>query len=284
MPMQVDPLAVAARSRAPIAALVLLGAFVLAACSAAAPSASAPGGGPSASGPSATIGPSASGPAATTGPSGAASPISADEAVRRVLALDPRFAGIGPRDLKMVGQSSWYDVKPGTVGWTVTISIGWGDCPAGCINHRTWVYAVAGDGAPSLVSQSGDELPAASNGLPAGNRWPIKVPTDGGPWLVGRVTASPVCPVESNPPDPACEPRVVGGATIVVRGAAGNQVGSAVTDAAGVYRVAVPAGSYTIVASPVQGLLGIPAPAPAVVPAGAGAFARVDLSYDTGIR
>ena len=40
--------------------------------------------------------------------------------------------------------------------------------------------------------------------------------------IAGVATAGPVCPVEKNPPDPACAPRPVDGAVLVFHGAAGT--------------------------------------------------------------
>ena len=101
---------------------------------------------------------------------------------------------------------------------------------------------------------------------------------------MGWASASPVCPVERNPPDPACAPRAVSGALILVRDAAGNPVAKATTAADGTYAVALAAGSYTVEAQPMDGLMGTPAPAPVIVPPGVAAGARLDFSYDTGIR
>ena len=101
---------------------------------------------------------------------------------------------------------------------------------------------------------------------------------------MGVATASPVCPVQRNPPDPACAPRPVVGATIAVLDPGGREVASATTGADGTYRVAVPAGSLRVEAAPVVGLMRAPAPVDVVVPAGPSAWLRVDLTYDTGIR
>jgi hypothetical protein len=64
-----------------------------------------------------------------------------------------------PRDLGLIGQSAWYDVRPAGTGYVVTVSIGWGDCPAGCIERRTWVYSVSDRGEVQLISVTGDEGP-----------------------------------------------------------------------------------------------------------------------------
>jgi hypothetical protein len=224
--------------------------------------------------------------------------VAAADAAAIVLAQDPRFSGIGARDPRMVGQGSWYAVTPETAGWRVTIQVGWGDCPAGCINRHTWVYVVGFDGAVSKIGETGDEPPAAS-GPPASEPAasspppptaggpgapPVPIPSGGGPWLVGVATAGPVCPVERIPPDPACAPRPVVGATIVILDTSGREVARVTTGAGGTYLVAVPAGSMRVEAAPVGGLMGTPAAIDAVVPAGPGAWLRVDLVYDTGIR
>ncbi len=256
-------------------------------------------------------------------PTPAASSLTALEAAAIVVAQDPRFAGISPRDPSMVGQGSWYEVAPSASGWSVTVQLGWGDCQAGCISRHTWTYAVTADGAASVVSETGDALPAASGigstgqsgtsapvpatarpaptvgptptRQPAPTATPVPaatstappsnaVPTTGGPWIIGTATAGPVCPVERYPPDPACAPRPVAGASITVHGAGGQVIATAMTGADGSYRAAVPAGSVQVVAAPVAGLMRAPAPIDAVVPAGSSAWVRVDLSYDTGIR
>ncbi len=288
--------------------------LVVAACSA--PAAGSPGA------PTST-------PAVT--PTARASAITASEAAAIVVALDARFAGIGPRDAGMVGQGSWYEVMPAAPAWSVTVQVGWGDCPAGCISHHTWVYAVTSDGVASKVSEAGDALPAASGPIasaqpapsalaqasptpaptvspmlsptvpPTFTRQPtprptlvptprasstpsVGIPSSGGPWIVGVATAGPTCPVESNPPLPGCAPKPVGGATIIVRDAGGGQIASTTTAPDGSYRMAVPAGSVRVEAAPAAGLMHAPAPIEVVVPPGAGAWVRVDLSYDTGIR
>ena len=94
--------------------------------------------------------------------------------------------------------------------------------------------------------------------------------------------AGPVCPVERVPPDPACAPRAVGGAELVIRDAGGAEVARARTDARGTAIVAVPAGAYVVEGQPVVGLMGTPSPVKAIVLDGA--VTLVNLAYDTGIR
>jgi hypothetical protein len=89
---------------------------------------------------------------------------SAEAAAQLVLASDPRFAGIGPLDPELIGQSAWYEVAPTTCDpiadcvWMVKITVGWGDCPAGCINRHHWRYLVGTGGSVALIDESGDDL------------------------------------------------------------------------------------------------------------------------------
>ena len=199
-----------------------------------------------------------------TPPSG---PLAEDEVVALVLAQDPRFAGLGRRDPDLIGQGSWYEVRKLGDTYQVTVRIGWGDCPAGCINSRTWVYAVGPDRGVRLVRESGDELPAGSGAV------------------VGLVTAGPVCPVERDPPDPACAPRPVPGAVLVARAPDGREVARTASGADGRYEMRLPPGTYELVPQPVEGLMGTPGPIPfRVGPDPAEVPQRIDVPYDTGIR
>ncbi len=229
--------------------------------------------------------------AASPGPPSPATPtvtpggtaVSQAEAVARVLGLDPRFAGIRPLDPDMVGQSAWYEVSPAAAGWRVTVTIGWGDCPSGCISRHAWVYDVDVSGTATLVAEQGDpteEQPGGSSATP-----PVAIPGEGGPWIAGRASAGPVCPVERIPPDPACADRPVGGAVIVVRSSAGAEVARATTATDGTFLVGVPGGgAWTVVPQPVRGLLGTAAAVVVRVGDAPSSWAAVNVAYDTGIR
>ena len=193
-------------------------------------------------------------------------PITADDAVEAVRAQDPRFAGLGPLDPNLIGQSGWYEVRHADGGgFAVRVTIGWGDCPAGCISRHTWDYVVNASGVVTLVGEQGDPLPDAASGLR------------------GTVTSGPVCPVLSDPPDPACADRPVAGAVIVVSVRDGFEVMRITTGADGAYDVALGPGVYTLTPQPVEGLLGTPGPQVVRLEPGAG-VATVDFAYDTGIR
>lgn len=101
------------------------------------------------------------------------------------------------------------------------------------------------------------------------------------PSIVGRAVAGPVCPVETNPPDPRCAARSVPDAAVVIRAHDGNVVATVVTDATGRFAVAVTAGDFTVEPDAVDGLLGQASPVPVTVATGP---ASVELAYDTGIR
>ena len=198
-----------------------------------------------------------------------------EAAVAQVINTEKPLSGITPRNPDAIGQSAWYEVAPasGVGAFVVTVRIGWGDCPAGCINQHVWHYAVTPDGAVSLVSEEGAAVPD--------DAWPAPLGA-GRTGVGGVVTAGPVCPVEKNPPDPACAPRPVDGAILVFKDAAGAEIARVTTAADGTYFAELPGGFYVVMPQPAKGLLGTPGPQSVTV--ADGAAVRLDLSYDTGIR
>ena len=100
----------------------------------------------------------------------------------------------------------------------------------------------------------------------------------------GVATAGPVCPVE-RPGDPACAPRPVSGATIVVESADGTEFVRVATGADGSFVIDLPAGNYVLVPQPVAGLMRAPDQVSIVIPAqGSPLPAPLQIQYDTGIR
>ena len=97
----------------------------------------------------------------------------------------------------------------------------------------------------------------------------------------GFAHAGPVCPVVTDPPDPACADRPVADALLVVADAAGDPVTEVRTDEDGRFEVALPAGGYTLVPQPVEGLMGTAGPQDFTV---GEAAVDLDVAYDTGIR
>ena len=219
--------------------------------------------------------PSVSSPPSTTAPSATPVPTtidSAEAAAALVLGSDPRFAGLKDRDPDLIGQCCWWTATQRDGGYDVTVEIGWGDCPAGCIERHRWSYRVTSGAALSLVAENGPPLPAGIPGPVDG--------TSGGPGIRGIASAGPVCPVV-NPNDPSCADRPVVGATVHVLDATGLEVATLVTDSTGAFVVTLPAGQYRVQADAVQGLMGTAPPVEVTVGAG---LAVVQLQYDTGIR
>jgi hypothetical protein len=99
--------------------------------------------------------------------------------------------------------------------------------------------------------------------------------------IAGISLAGPVCPVETNPPDPACAPRPVVGASVLAVSESGDRV-EVTTGADGRFSFDLPAGRYQIVAQPFEGLMGTPEPVE--VEAASGSIDVGVLMYDTGIR
>ena len=78
---------------------------------------------------------------------------------------------------------------------------------------------------PALLLLLAACMPAVVSPTPGGDAGTLEI----------EVVAGPVCPVEQDPPDPNCEPRVVEGARILVQPGDGRDivVGEATTDADG---------------------------------------------------
>ena len=106
-------------------------------------------------------------------------------------------------------------------------------------------------------------------------------PPEVGVEVSGVALAGPVCPVETDPPDPACVPRPVVDAIVLAVSGSGETVESR-TGADGSFRIVLTPGRYEIAAQSVEGLMGIPPPLVIEVleePLDLGV-----LMYDTGIR
>ena len=103
-----------------------------------------------------------------------------------------------------------------------------------------------------------------------------------GTGIAITATAGPTCPVERVPPDPACEPRPVADATILIVDDQGKTVATVATGADGTVLVAVPAGNYVLQPQPVSGMMGGAEPVNVTVVDGSATPAAI--SYDTGIR
>jgi len=96
----------------------------------------------------------------------ASAPLSdADRAAGAVLATDPLFTNLEPFNAELIGQCCFYTVRQTPDGWAVTVEIGWGDCPAGCIEKHRWTFTVDKAG---TVAKTGETGPAVPSGEPEG--------------------------------------------------------------------------------------------------------------------
>jgi hypothetical protein len=102
-----------------------------------------------------------------------------------------------------------------------------------------------------------------------------------GTGLAVTALAGPTCPVETLG-DPACAPRPVAGAKVVVLDAQGREVATVVLDLKGAGVVTLAAGKYVVRGQPAAGLMGTPEPMDVTIVDGQ--LTPVVLSYDTGIR
>lgn len=119
--------------------------------------------------------------------------------------------------------------------------------------------------------------------VPADPSVPTPVPAGIGQLQV-HAAAGPVCPVETEFPDPGCDPRPVAGAAVFVQPGDGRDilVGQSVTDANGVASFDLPAGEYLVLGGDVEGLFGRPEQVRVFVREHATAV--VTLTWDTGVR
>ena len=136
-----------------------------------------------------------------------------EEAAARVIEIYPTFAGHRPerpepdRRLLLVGGRR----RPAT-GFTVTFEVGWGDCPAGCIDRHRWTYAVARDGAVTLLDDTGSPVPSGHAGLrrrPGAARTARRAAAGSSraaPASRAGSLAGPTCPVVTVN-DPSCDDR-----------------------------------------------------------------------------
>jgi hypothetical protein len=196
---------------------------------------------------------------------------SAAQAAALVLASNQKFDSVRARDHYLAGQPAWYEAVETADGYSVTVMLGYGDCPAGCIHRHTWRYEVARDGGVRLVSDEGEDLEFPS---PSGSDETATVHVN--------LVAGPTCPVEHKPPDPSCAPRPVADTAVVLRDPAGHAVRTAKSDDEGAVTLSVPGGAYYLEPAAVEGLMGQAQPVAFSV--AGGATTVLTLAYDTGIR
>ena len=101
--------------------------------------------------------------------------------------------------------------------------------------------------------------------------------------IKGTVLAGPTCPVERNPPDPACADRPLQTTVSVSRTSDPARVIATVpSDAKGAFQLSLPPGEYVVTAGNAQSILPRCNPTEATV--GPTGYTSVVISCDTGIR
>ncbi len=103
-----------------------------------------------------------------------------------------------------------------------------------------------------------------------------------GAGVVGRAMLGPTCPVQRDPPDPACADKPLPGAVLVVETTTGAEVARGSTNAQGYFAIELNPGSYVLVPEAFAGAMH--APAAISFEARASGPTMVNVSYDTGIR
>ncbi len=92
----------------------------------------------------------------------AAPVLSPEDAAARAIATDKRFAGTAELNQGVIGASKWWRATPLADGaYSIVITLGYGDCPAGCISRHNWTFTVTADGSVTKVGESGDPLPTS---------------------------------------------------------------------------------------------------------------------------
>jgi len=83
------------------------------------------------------------------------------DAAALVIATNPIFAGAKAQDPNTIGASKWWVATPlDGGGYQIAITVGWGDCMAGCIERHLWTYEVSPDGTVELIADEGDPVPS----------------------------------------------------------------------------------------------------------------------------
>jgi hypothetical protein len=83
------------------------------------------------------------------------------DAAALVIATNPMFAGATQLKPDVIGASKYWKAEPlASGGYRIELTIGWGDCPAGCIERHVWTYDVDANGGLTLVGETGDPVPS----------------------------------------------------------------------------------------------------------------------------
>jgi len=83
------------------------------------------------------------------------------DAAALVIATNPIFGGTMELRPDVIGASRWWTATPlAGGGFRIELTIGWGDCMAGCIERHVWTFDVDASGGVKLVSETGDPVPS----------------------------------------------------------------------------------------------------------------------------
>jgi hypothetical protein len=83
------------------------------------------------------------------------------DAAALVIATNPLFAGATELRPDLIGASRYWKAEPlSSGGYRIAMTLGWGDCPAGCIERHVWTYDVDASGGLTLVGETGDPVPS----------------------------------------------------------------------------------------------------------------------------
>jgi hypothetical protein len=180
-----------------------------------------------------------------------------------VIASDPRFAGVQALNPGLIGASAWYEVEQSADGYRVAITIGWGDCMAGCISRHSWVFDISNDGTIALEKESGDPF---QGGV-------LMPPQQGDAAVDVELVAGLGCGV-----DPGCNGQPAINAKVHFLDPFGSEVTTLTSDATGHAKGTVPAGTYVVTAEPVGAGQTAPQPIAASILAGQQTYLR--LAFD----
>jgi hypothetical protein len=79
--------------------------------------------------------------------------VTTEDAIHAVQSQYPAVADISDMPDTTIGKSEDIYVQPQENGWRLIFWMGWGDCPAGCINSHYWYFTVGTDGAIELAAE-----------------------------------------------------------------------------------------------------------------------------------
>jgi hypothetical protein len=132
----------------------------------------------------------------------------------------------------------------------------------------------AGSGGP-VPATTGPDLPESPARVPS----PPTPPA--GTGVTGVTVVDAGCPVSR--PDPVCADRPIAARLTIVDVRSGAPVATVTTGADGVFRVALPPGTYELRPANLTGAA-LPRPIPVTVVVPAGRYVTANVRFDTGIR